>query len=127
MSSLFMDRCDLYEQDATVADGHLGTPSKAGYKLYKRDVRCSFIQTTEMVKNDEASDLTIVSVYSCFFQQDEQVREKMVVRNVRNRRGLAVEAGPFLIETLIDQRTLGRPINHRSAVLRRDYSLKEAV
>lgn len=127
MSNLFMERCDLYEQDVTVADGHLGTPAKAGYKLYKRDVRISFIQTAETVKNDETSDLTIVSVFACFFQRDEQVSEKMVVRNVRDRMGQSLADGPFLIETLMDQRTLGKRTNHRSAVLRMDYSLKEAV
>lgn len=126
MAHLFMDRCDLYVQEA-VAPGHLGSPSKAAYKLHKKDVHCSFLKSSERLKNDEMSDFTSVEVLLCLFPRDIDVSERMVIRNLRDRRGEVLEQVPFVIEKLIDARTLGKLVNHRSAELRRDYSLKESL
>jgi len=126
MGQLFYDRCDVYYIPSGAARSRLGNQNKAALQLFIKNVPCTYRVELEKVKNDSNDDFTLAEMTFCLFPRNVVVSERMVVRNIRNRRGDLQAAGPFFIESLVDHHTAGKLVNHRSARMRLDLSLESS-
>lgn len=119
MSILFRQRCDLYK--SAEAEGRLGSPSEQTV-IVRANVKCTYTKKRERAVNTAQAQLTQVQMEMLIVPHDETVQEGWIVKNIRERRGDVIEAGPFLIETAVPEMHLGGSQAHQMLTLKRSYA-----